>query len=208
MFSLKKTQTYIKGVFVLNFGRYTDTRGYFTETLRLSDIKKEIPSIRQIMQSNESYNAGATIRGLHFQWNPPMGKLVRPIQGTVFELILDIRKDSPTLGKGLIIKLTRNIKESEDHWVWAPPGIAHGFFCQEKCTLEYLTTGEYNENAEANICPLAKDIDWSLADPTLVELLRSTSRVAEITDKDKKGPSLSEWLKTKEANNFIYESRN
>lgn len=204
MFSLEKKSTQIPNVYLLRFNRYMDERGYFAETARLSELREEVPQIDKIVQVNESYNKEQTIRGLHFQWEPYMGKLVRPLQGTVYEIVLDIRKGSPTLGKALIIELAHLKHERADTWLWVPPGMAHGFFCKKECTIEYLTTGEYSGETEANISPLAKDIDWSLNTEDQIKLFKETVRKAKITKKDREGPHVREWLAEKDSDYFIY----
>src|SRR5207249_5665308 len=81
---------------VIRFGRYHDHRGYFTEHFRRSDLHTSplTPFLKgvEFVQGNESFSKAGTVRGLHFQWNPYMGKLVRPLQGRMIDLVLDIRK--------------------------------------------------------------------------------------------------------------------
>ncbi|MGC8605786.1 MAG: dTDP-4-dehydrorhamnose 3,5-epimerase family protein [Desulfomonilaceae bacterium] len=87
---------------IIRFARFCDHRGYFTETFRQSDFQShpEMPFMKniQFVQMNESYSKAGTIRGLHFQWNPYMGKLVRTIAGHMVDLVLDIRKGRRTSG--------------------------------------------------------------------------------------------------------------
>src|SRR5688572_25617116 len=88
---------------VVRFGRFHDDRGYFGETFRrsaaASDPDAAFLAALDFPQLNESYSRAGTIRGLHFQWNPFMGKLVRTVSGRMVDLALDIRLGSPTLGK-------------------------------------------------------------------------------------------------------------
>ena len=90
----------VSDVKVINFGRFGDHRGYFTEHYRKSDFESrlDLEFMRGIdfTQCNESYSHQGTVRGLHFQWNPYMGKLVRPLTGHLIDMVLDIRKGSPT----------------------------------------------------------------------------------------------------------------
>src|SRR3989338_6935458 len=88
----------IPEVKAIKFARFTDERGYFTETYRESDFKPVIPSFK-ILQVNESHSQKGIIRGLHLQWNPYLGKLIRTIRGHMVDLVLDLRKNSPTYGK-------------------------------------------------------------------------------------------------------------
>ena len=88
---------------VVRFARFLDDRGYFSEPYRRSDLEAETAAEflhgRSFAQINESYSHAGVVRGLHFQWNPFMGKLVRTISGRMVDLVLDIRLGSPTLGK-------------------------------------------------------------------------------------------------------------
>lgn len=202
MISPEKTDTPIPGLYNITFKRFIDDRGYFSETSRVSDL----PYIKnfKIVQTNESFNIKNVVRGLHFQWEPPMGKLVRSIYGTIYDILLDIRKESPTYGKAIITELVRDLKSESDMWVWAPPGIAHGFFCEDECMIEYMCSGEYSKPNEANISPLALDIDWSLADRGLVSKFNKVVKIAVITDKDRNGPSVAEWTADPRSSNFKY----
>jgi dTDP-4-dehydrorhamnose 3,5-epimerase len=96
----------IDGIKVIKFARFTDMRGYFAEHYRRSDFLKhagfEATTDILFVQCNESFSRKSTIRGLHFQWNPYMGKLVRTLSGRMIDIVLDIRKGSPTFGKALL----------------------------------------------------------------------------------------------------------
>ncbi|MBI3366189.1 dTDP-4-dehydrorhamnose 3,5-epimerase family protein, partial [Candidatus Roizmanbacteria bacterium] len=84
---------------VIRYERFKDDRGYFTETFRESDFKTVISNF-SIKQVNESYSSvKGVLRGLHLQWSPYMGKLIRTVKGHMVDLFLDIRKNSPTYGK-------------------------------------------------------------------------------------------------------------
>ena len=90
----------ISAIKVVRFARFTDFRGYFTEPFRKSDFSAQLEFMKGVdfFQFNESFSRSNVVRGLHFQWNPFMGKLVRTIQGRMVDLFLDIRKESPTYG--------------------------------------------------------------------------------------------------------------
>src|ERR1043166_2082030 len=153
---------------VLRFARFTDERGYFTETYRKSDFD-QISDCRSLqeatfVQCSESYSRAGTIRGLHFQWNPYMGKLVRTVLGHMVDLVLDIRLDSPTFGHIVAYDMPADPTANFAEWIWIPPGFAHGNFFTEHSQIEYLCSGSYNGNCESGISPLSEDIDWSLCD--------------------------------------------
>lgn len=194
---------------IICFSRFCDLRGYFTETYRKSDFLKnlEMGFMQRIefVQCNESFSKKGTIRGLHFQWDPYMGKLVRTLQGHMVDLVLDIRKGSPTFGKIIAYDMPANSQSDYGEWIWVPPGFAHGNFFIEDSLIEYLCSGEYNPNGEAGISPLAEDLDWSLCDNNLKTLFDSiASTTSLITDKDRKSLSLSSWEKDQRSDNFIY----
>jgi len=193
---------------VLEFARFSDDRGFFAEPYRKSDFMhhpdlKELADI-DFVQVNESFSKKGVCRGLHFQWNPFMGKLVRTVQGRMIDLVLDIRKNSPTLGKIIAYDMPANTSASSNEWIWVPPGYAHGNFFTEDSRIEYLCSGEYNPNCEAGISPLSKDIDWSLCTAALKELFDGIVPTSGIlSEKDRHGYSLGEWLKDERSNNFI-----
>ena len=122
------TDAQIPGVKLINFERFTDKRGFFTETFRVSDfINNELKCFPNgIMQANESYSRRNVLRGLHFQWNPNMGKLVRTISGHMVDLVLDLRQGSPTQGKIMAFNMPANSTDGTTSWIWVPEGCAHG----------------------------------------------------------------------------------
>jgi dTDP-4-dehydrorhamnose 3,5-epimerase len=192
---------------VVKFARFRDHRGYFTEHYRKSDFKNHLEFIREVefVQANESFSKIGTIRGLHFQWNPYMGKMVRTIAGRMIDMILDIRKDSPSFGKIILYDMPADQKADYQEWIWVPPGFAHGNIFTEDTMIEYFCSGEYSQGCEACISPLANDIDWTLCDKTLKELFDSIAKSTSlITDKDKNGFSVKGWSKEKNSDNFLY----
>jgi len=199
----------IEAVKVIKFARFCDHRGYFTEHYRKSDFINH-PDMSfmkgvEFVQCNESYSKKGTVRGLHFQWNPYMGKLVRTISGRMIDMVLDIRKGSPTFGKIILYDMPADYKTDYGEWIWVPPGFAHGNFFPEDTTIEYFCSGEYSPGCEAGISPLAQDIDWSLCDENLKKLYdKLVPTTSLITDKDKNGFSVSGWKTDERSNNFIY----
>ena len=194
----------IPGVKLINFERFMDQRGFFTETFRASDfINNELKIFPNgIMQSNESFSHKNVLRGLHFQWNPNMGKLVRTIAGHMVDLVLDLRQGSPTQGKIMAFDMPANSKDNSSSWIWVPEGCAHGNFFLEDSYIEYYCSASYNGACEAGISPFATDIDWSICDPKLKNLFFDLKDSFITTSKDVNGHSLSSWLKTADAANF------
>ena len=194
----------IPGVKLINFDRFLDQRGFFTETFRTSDfINNELKFFPNgIMQSNESFSQKNVLRGLHFQWNPNMGKLVRTIAGHMIDLVLDLRKGSPTQGKIMAFDMPAKPTNNTSSWIWVTEGCAHGNFFLEDSYIEYFCSGSYNGDCEAGISPFAEDIDWSICDAELKNKFFELKDTFISTPKDINGLSVKEWLSRREANNF------
>ncbi|MEZ4937080.1 MAG: dTDP-4-dehydrorhamnose 3,5-epimerase [Crocinitomicaceae bacterium] len=145
---------------------FGDSRGYFLESYN-SDKYKSFLGDTQFVQDNESLSSKGVIRGLHFQ-NPPFaqGKLVRVIKGAVLDVIVDIRKNSPTYGHCHCELLTEENKTQ----VWVPVGFAHGFETLENDTIfAYKCTSNYNVDSEGSIYwnDPTLNIPWKTKDPII-----------------------------------------
>ena len=196
---------------VIRYARFADHRGFFAEHFRKSDFMSH-PKLSfmggiEFFQCNESYSKPRTIRGLHFQWNPCMGKLVRTLSGRMTDMVLDIRKGSPTFGKiiGYDMPAGRNANFGE--WIWVPPGFAHGNYFAEESHIEYFCTGEYNPDGEAGVSPFAVDLDWSMCDPDLKKGFDAIASANPLmSEKDRNGHSLASWTRSPDSNRFIFQS--
>jgi dTDP-4-dehydrorhamnose 3,5-epimerase len=207
---LSAEQLEIPEIKVIRFARFRDERGYFTEHFRRDDFDTN-PLIAPFMagvefvQANESFSRATTVRGLHFQWNPYMGKLVRTLHGHMVDVVLDIRKGSPTFGKAIAYDMPSERSEEFNEWIWVPPGFAHGNTFLVDTSIEYLCSGRYSPGNEAGISPLAEDIDWSLCDPSLRGTFHDiASNTALMTDKDRNGFTVSAWERDERSGNFVY----
>lgn len=199
----------IPEVKVIKFQRFTDERGYFTETLNIPQMRNipELDFIREhnFLQINEAHSKANTIRGLHFQWAPFMGKLVRCIHGRLIDFVLDIRKGSPTFGKIVGADLKSNQNDDYNTWMWVPPGFAHGTLLTQESTIEYFCTATWSPQTEFGISPISDDIDWSICDEYCKnEFNKALDSNANINQRDKNYPNLKEWNDDDRANNFIY----
>ncbi|CAA9558582.1 MAG: dTDP-4-dehydrorhamnose 3,5-epimerase [uncultured Thermomicrobiales bacterium] len=204
-------QLAIPEVKTIRFARFQDHRGYFTEHFRESDFagNPATPFLSGVrfVQANESFSRAGTIRGLHFQWNPHMGKLVRTLRGHLIDVALDIRKGSPTFGKIVAHDMPSDGDEDFNEWIWVPPGFAHGTVLLEDTLIEYFCSGEYSPGCEAGISPRADDIDWSLCDPTLAAKVREIAATTELlTDKDRDAPNVAGWAADARSANFVHGS--
>lgn len=194
---------------IIRYRRFTDHRGFFAEHFRKSEMETNplLSFLREVefRQCNESRSRPGTVRGLHFQWNPYMGKLVRTLSGRMTDMVLDIRKGSPSFGKIVGYDMPAGADEGFSEWIWVPPGFAHGNYFTEATHIEYFCSGEYNPRCEASISPLAPDIDWSLFEPRLKEEFDSIVRGTPLmTDKDRNGHSLASWIQSPDSDRFIY----
>ena len=136
-----------------------------------------------------------------------MGKFVRTIRGRMVDLVLDIRKGSPTLGKMIAYDIPDSVDADYNEWIWVPPGFAHGNFFTTDSTIEYFCSGEYSPGCEGGISPLAADIDWSMCDPPLkadFDNLLSDSPL--MSDKDRDAITLNDWLADERSEQFLYTS--
>lgn len=197
----------IPDIKVIRFARFADARGYFTEPYRKSDFFAH-PALAplagiEFVQVNESYSHAGVLRGLHFQWNPYMGKLVRTVYGHLIDLVLDIRQSSPTAGKIIAYDIPSHPEDPEAEWIWVPPGFAHGTLLLEPTFLEYYCTGQYSPGCEAAISPLAEDLDWSLCDPALkLRLDQTVEQGVILSDKDRSGLTYRQWCADPRAKEF------
>jgi len=168
---------------------FEDHRGFFTEVFRkdqLGDLGLDV----EIVQFNHSGSVRGVLRGLHFQWDPPMGKLMRVTRGTAFLVAVDIRKGSPTLGQWVGVEASAENRKM----VWAPPSFARGFcVLSDFAEIQYFCSGIYNNKGESGIRwnDPAIGVEWSLDDPILSE-------------KDDRAQALAEWLERPESDNFVY----
>lgn len=198
----------ISDIKVVNFEGFSDERGYFCETFRLSDIEA-IEGIGKFnfIQANESFSKKNVIRGLHFQWNPQMGKLIRTISGHMVDMALDIRVGSPTFGKIIFHDMPQDQKSITGEWIWVPPGFAHGNFFLKDTTIEYFCTGSYNPKCECGISPFSQDLNFDLCDVHLRKIFETIKTgLPLISEKDKGGISLTDWEKDSNSNQFLYQS--
>jgi dTDP-4-dehydrorhamnose 3,5-epimerase len=203
------TDLALPGVKVIRFARFLDQRGYFTEPFRRTDFDShpDLACLRGLafVQANESHSRPNVVRGLHFQWSPFMGKLVRTLSGHMVDIILDLRKGSPTLGKAIMHDMPTSSLNDWSEWIWVPPGFAHGNFFPTESAIEYYCTGEYNQNGEAAVSPLSPDIDWSLCDPAPKSRLDAlVASDAVISEKDRAAGTLQAWLADERSDHFAY----
>lgn len=168
---------------------FHDERGFFMESFR-ADQFRNLGLPHDFLQDNHSRSTRGVVRGLHFQYEAPMGKLMRVTLGSVFLVAVDIRKGSPTLGKWFGIEASAENRRQ----VWAPAGFARGFcVLSEVAEVQYKCTAIYNQQGESGIRwdDPALAIAWPVAD-------------AKVSAKDRQAPTLEQWLDSPLANYFRY----
>lgn len=171
-------ETKIPDVKIINPKVFGDQRGFFLETFEQKRYQEKLKINLTFVQDNHSRSQKNVLRGLHFQKQNPQGKLVRVVRGEVFDVAVDIRKDSSTYGKWVGVLLSEENKSQ----LWIPPGLAHGFLVlSDIADFEYKCTNYYDPNSEG--CLLWNDptvnITWPISTPILSE-------------KDKLGKTLQE----------------
>ncbi len=173
-------KTPLEGLLIIKPDVFEDDRGYFFESFNQDKFLKEGLDLH-FLQDNESKSKKGVLRGLHFQAPPfAQGKLVRVMRGSVMDVAVDIRKDSPTYGKWESIVLS-----GQNKWMyWIPPGFAHGFATLDDDTIFfYKCTNVYNKPSEGSILWNDADlrINWGIDEPV-------------ISEKDKISPLFSEFV--------------
>ena len=172
------TQSELPGLLIIDPTVFGDERGYFFESYN-AEMFRNVGLDSDFVQDNESRSVKGVLRGLHFQ-EPPyeQGKLVRVVRGSVMDVSVDIRKDSPTYGKYAAFELSEQNKRQ----LWIPAGFAHGFVTLEDDTIFiYKCTQLYKRESENAIRwnDPSLGIDWGIEDPI-------------ISDKDRIAPLFKE----------------
>lgn len=177
----------IPEVRIVRPGLFGDARGWFAEVFQAGAFAElGLPSL--FVQVNQSRSERGVVRGLHFQWDPPQGKLMRVVRGRAFMVAVDIRPGSPTLGR----VVTCEGSDEEPVLFWAPASFARGFCALADVTeIEYFCTASYDPAHESGIRwdDPALAIPWPVAEPRL-------------SAKDAAAGTLGDWLARPEAEAF------
>jgi dTDP-4-dehydrorhamnose 3,5-epimerase len=160
---LKTRETDLPGVLIVEPRVFRDERGWFMETFNDAAFAQYgLPT--EFAQDNHSFSVRGVIRGLHYQLDPPQGKLVRCTRGSIFDVAVDIRRGSPTFGKWTGVELS-----TDNHlMLWVPAGFAHGFAAlTDEADVLYKCTTRWNPQGER--CIVWNDpgigIEWPAVDP-------------------------------------------
>ena len=152
----------LKDALLIEVDKYLDNRGFFIESFS----EKKFNLQYDFVQDNHSMSNRGVLRGLHYQIKHPQGKLVRCIRGTVYDVIVDLRKSSETFGQWYSVELNR-----PEVQLWVPPGFAHGFYTRsETAQVTYKTTDYYHPKYDRTLLWNDLDINWNVdGEPILSE---------------------------------------
>lgn len=164
---MKVITTSLPGTHILEPQVFGDARGFFYESYNEARYR-EAGINHQFVQTNVSRSSRGVLRGLHYQWPNPQGKIVSVLEGEVYDVAVDIRRGSPNFGQSIGVMLSA---ENHRHF-WVPEGFAHGFcVLSEYATFIYQCTALYDPGADAGIRwnDAALAIDWPISAPLLSE---------------------------------------
>jgi dTDP-4-dehydrorhamnose 3,5-epimerase len=169
----------LNGIKIIDLQAFEDERGFFMEAYNARVFQEKYGITASFVQDNHSFSKQHVLRGLHYQITKSQGKLIRVLTGAVFDVVVDLRKNSSTLGRWLGLTLHAEEKKA----VWIPPGFAHGFLVlSPTADFLYKTTDYYDPRGER--CLRWNDptvgIAWPLQKPPLLSL------------KDQQGKSFAE----------------
>ncbi len=179
----------IPGLEVFTARSFPDERGFLLQSYVRSDLHRAgIPG--EFKQAIQSTSRRGVVRGLHFQWNPPQGKLIRCVSGAIWDVVVDLRHGSPTLGRHFSLEMSPANKAV----LWVPPGLAHGFMALEEGSIVlYECTEEWAPSAEGGI--LWNDPKLGIAWPDVPPI---------VSTKDAGNRTLAEWLSDPVSKGFRY----
>lgn len=184
---MRRSIEQLNGLRVFPTRRFLDERGFVLQSYRRTDLKAQGIAV-EFKQALQSQSRRGVVRGMHFQWDPPQGKLVRCAHGSVLDVVVDIRPGSATLGDHAAVELTA----VNGLVLWAPPGFAHGFMALDDDSLVfYECTEEWAPAGEGGILwsDPALGIEWPAIPPI-------------VSEKDSHAPTLAQWLADPRSNRF------
>jgi len=175
---VKIIKTELPGCVVIEPAVHGDARGFFYESFNAARFA-QAGLESAFVQTNVSRSAQGVLRGLHYQWPNPQGKLVSVLEGEVYDVAVDIRKGSPMFGRWAAAILSADNKR---HF-WIPEGFAHGFaVLSQNATFVYQCTAPYDRAADSGVRwnDAALAIDWPIAEPLLSDKDQRTPFLAEV----------------------------
>jgi len=177
---LKRIDTDLRGCCIVEPAVFGDARGFFYESFNAEKFAR-IGIEARFVQSNVSRSVKGVLRGLHYQWPNPQGKLVGVLEGEVYDVAVDIRRGSPTFGRWAAAMLSAENKRQ----FWIPEGFAHGFcVVSDYATFVYQCTALYDRAADAGVRWNDADlaIDWPVSEPLLSDKDKAAPFLADVPD--------------------------
>lgn len=178
---MHRLETRLAGLVLLAPDVRGDERGFFLETFRI-DAYRELGINLPFVQDNHSRSVWGTLRGLHFQIDPGQAKLIRCARGAIRDVVVDIRRSSPTFGEHEAFDLD----DRSHHQLFVPVGFAHGFcVVSDEADVTYKVSSYYDPATEAGIAwdDPALGIEWPVEDPIVSERDRSNPSLAEFSER-------------------------
>jgi dTDP-4-dehydrorhamnose 3,5-epimerase len=176
----RRLDTSIDGLALIEIGAYGDERGFLLESFR-EDEWRELGVDVPFVQENHSRSGQGILRGIHFQTQPGQAKLVRCARGTIWDVAVDLRRDSPTYRRWE----GHELSDSNGRQLFVPVGFGHGFcVLSEEADVTYKLSSYYDPETESGIAWDDPDVgvEWPVPDPVVSERDRSAPRLAEIAD--------------------------
>ena len=161
---MKVVRTAVDGCLILEPQIFSDERGEFFESFSVQKFRNATGVLSDFVQDNQSLSHAKVLRGLHYQIEQPQGKLVRVVSGSVWDVVVDLRRSSPTFAQWVGVDLSAE----NQRMLWMPPGCAHGFVVTSKSAVFlYKTTDYYAPAHERTIAwnDPSLAINWPVADP-------------------------------------------
>lgn len=169
MFNLEKIPTPLDDIWLLKPKVFVDNRGYFKEQFNKNNFEHAIGSRIDFVQDNQSLSRYLTVRGMHYQYDKPQGKLVSVLNGEIYDVVVDLRTSSKTYGRwfGVHLSSTNHLQ------LWVPIGFAHGFMAlSEETIISYKTTDFYDAKSEVclNWLDNTVNIRWPVNDLSTIKI--------------------------------------
>lgn len=177
---MKVIETDLPGCLVIKPRVFGDARGFFMEVWN-HERYADLGIASSFVQSNLSRSSEGVLRGLHYQWPKPQGKLVSVLEGEIYDAVVDIRRDSPTFGQWTAVVLSG----TNNRQLWVPEGFAHGFaVLSQSALVSYLCTAVYDPDADAGLLwsDPAIGIDWPVRSPVISAKDAAAPRLCETSE--------------------------
>jgi dTDP-4-dehydrorhamnose 3,5-epimerase len=177
---VNRVETVLEGPILLQPTIHGDSRGFFVETYRKAEYAK-LGIVEDFLQDNHSRSTRGVVRGIHFQLPPGQAKLVRVAAGSIYDVVVDLRRESPTYGQWE----GHELSEENMRQLYVPIGFGHGFcVLSDVADVAYKLSSPYDPATEAGIAWDDPDVgvDWQVSEPLLSERDRNAPKLADVAD--------------------------